>query len=51
MFLDTIYFAGICSLFCCWFLPSNFIWYSPGDWSYAEEELKLNLGKSFLVYG
>ncbi|XP_058760013.1 putative lipase ROG1 [Vicia villosa] len=22
----------------------------PGDWSYAEEELKMNLGKNFLIY-
>lgn len=28
-----------------------FNWYSPGDWSYAEEELKMNLGKSFLIHG
>ncbi|XP_024633307.2 lipid droplet phospholipase 1 isoform X3 [Medicago truncatula] len=26
------------------------IWSSPGDWSYAEEELKMNLGKSFLIH-
>lgn len=26
-------------------------WHSPGDWSYAEEELKMRLGKSFLIYG
>ncbi|CAI8591010.1 unnamed protein product [Vicia faba] len=23
---------------------------SPGDWTYAEEELKMHLGKSFLIY-
>ncbi|CAJ2658858.1 uncharacterized protein LOC123898746 [Trifolium pratense] len=26
------------------------IWSSPSDWTYAEEELKRHLGKSFLIY-